>query len=105
MLTVPSFACRYAVMPTRGQAVSLPAVTGDEWIERFAERALTAPPSREEIGALLALAGVAAHASERTAAPLACWIAGRSALPLRELTELATQVAEQSGGKAGDQPD
>jgi hypothetical protein len=83
-------------------------MTRDQWIERFAEQAQTAAPSSEEIEALLALAGVAAHASERTAAPLACWIAGRSTLSLRELSTLATQVGaardedEQARDRGGD---
>lgn len=41
---------------------------------------------------LLNLAGVAAHASARTAAPIACWLAGRSDLSMDELTEAARRV-------------
>jgi molybdopterin-dependent oxidoreductase alpha subunit len=37
------------------------------------------------------VAGMAAHASERTAAPLACWIAGRSSLTLPELLQAARE--------------
>ena len=33
-----------------------------------------APPSEADIGVLLELAGTAAHASERTAAPSSCWL-------------------------------
>ena len=36
------------------------------------------PPSDEETAALLALAGVAAHSSERVAAPIAAWLAARA---------------------------
>ena len=53
-------------------------MTRDEWIAAFAREAGVERPSPEEIRELLALAGSAAHASERTAAPIACWIAGRS---------------------------
>lgn len=49
-------------------------------------------PSPEEIRELLELAGTAAHASERTAAPLACWIAGRAGLSLQELRAIAERV-------------
>jgi hypothetical protein len=64
-------------------------MTRDEWIAAFARQAGVQQPSVQEIRDLLELAGTAAHSSERTAAPLACWIAGRSELPLGELMELA----------------
>lgn len=50
-------------------------------------------PSVEEIRELLDLAGTAAHASERTAAPLACWIAGQSGLSPAELRVVAERIA------------
>jgi hypothetical protein len=65
----------------------------DEWLADFCERLGLEPPSKEEVVALLDLAATAAHASERTAAPLACWIAGRSARPLGDLCEIAEEVA------------
>ena len=49
-------------------------------------------PSPEEVRELLELAGTAAHASERTAAPLACWIAGQAGLSLQELRAIAERV-------------
>jgi hypothetical protein len=67
-------------------------VTRDEWIAAFASEAGVEQPSPEEVRGLLELAGTAAHASERTAAPLACWIAGRSGISLRELHEIAERV-------------
>ena len=69
----------------------------DEWIDSFAAAAGVERPSEEEVTALLALAGVAAHASERTAAPIACWIAGRSGLSLAELQRLADAVGDSTG--------
>jgi len=68
-------------------------MTRDEWIAAFAREAGLDAPSPEDIDALLALAATAAHASERTAAPLACWIAGRSGRPLAELQASAERVA------------
>jgi hypothetical protein len=65
----------------------------DEWIAAFAREAGVNAPSVLEIGELLDLAGTAAHASERTAAPLACWIAGRSGRSLEELRAAAERVA------------
>jgi hypothetical protein len=69
-------------------------VTRDEWIARFAAESGVERPSVEEIRELLDLAGTAAHASERTAAPLACWMAGRADLPLPELLAAARRVSE-----------
>jgi hypothetical protein len=65
----------------------------DEWLADFCERLGLEPPSKEEVVALLDLAATAAHASERTTAPLACWIAGRSGRPPGELGEIAEEVA------------
>jgi hypothetical protein len=52
--------------------------TAAQWIAAFAERLGTEPPDPETVELLLELAGVAAHASERTAAPIACWLAGQT---------------------------
>lgn len=64
----------------------------DEWVQAFARRLDLEPPSYEEIDDLLGLAATAAHASERTAAPLACWLGGRSGKSLRELRDLAEGI-------------
>lgn len=69
-------------------------MTRDEWIAAFAREAGVERPSTEEIRDLLALAGTAAHASERTAAPIACWIAGRSELSLDELSAAAERIGQ-----------
>ncbi len=50
-------------------------MTGQEWIERFATTLGVPAPSAEQVDQILRLAGEAAHASERTAAPVACWLA------------------------------
>jgi hypothetical protein len=72
-------------------------VTRDQWIASFAREAGTSPPSIEEVRELLDLAGTAAHASERTAAPLACWIAGRSGITLEQLREIAERMGSDEG--------
>jgi len=46
-----------------------------EWIDRFAAELGTQAPSAEQWSVLLDLAGVAAHSSERVAAPVSCWVA------------------------------
>ncbi|HXD55141.1 MAG TPA: DUF6457 domain-containing protein [Solirubrobacteraceae bacterium] len=68
-------------------------MTRDEWIEAFSREAGVERPTVEEIRELLELAGTAAHASERTAAPIACWIAGRSGMSLQELSAAAERIA------------
>jgi Domain of unknown function (DUF6457) len=74
-------------------------MTRDQWIAAFARQAGVEAPSPQEIRELLDLAGTAAHASERTAAPLACWIAGRAGLSLGELREIADGVSDQPAGE------
>ena len=67
-------------------------MTGKEWLERFAGLMGTETPTDGEIDALLDLAATAAHSSERIAAPIACYMAGRSERSLEDLQELARQV-------------
>lgn len=54
--------------------------TPTEWIAAFADRLGVPAPDDATIAVLLDLAGVAAHASARTAAPIACWLVGRAAV-------------------------
>ncbi|MET0728350.1 MAG: DUF6457 domain-containing protein [Acidimicrobiales bacterium] len=49
-----------------------------EWISAFATRLGVEAPDAAAVEVLLELAGVAAHASARTAAPIACWLVGQS---------------------------
>ncbi len=72
-------------------------VTRDEWIAAFAREAGVQRPSPQEVRELLELAASAAHASERTSAPLACWIAGRSELSLEQLGAIAERVGDPTG--------
>jgi hypothetical protein len=68
-------------------------MTASEFLEAFATEAGTLVPNAEEIDVLLELAGIAAHASERLAAPIACWIGGASGLPASALLAAAQRVA------------
>jgi hypothetical protein len=68
-------------------------MTAAEWIRAFCEEIGAPPPTGEETDAILRLAAVAAHASERTAAPVACWVAGRVGRPLAELEQVAKDVS------------
>lgn len=67
-------------------------MTRDEWVAAFAARLGVEPPDAATVDTLLALAGDAAHASERTAAPLACWLAGRAGTDPAEARRLAADV-------------
>ncbi len=53
-----------------------------EWIAVYAEQLGIEPPTADELKGILDLAAEAAHASERVAAPVACWLAGRVGLDL-----------------------
>jgi hypothetical protein len=66
----------------------------NEWIEGFARELEVEPPTEKEVEEILDLAAIAAHASERTAAPVACWIGGRVGRPLDELIG----AAKRAGG-------
>ena len=51
-------------------------MTREEWLAAFAARLGVEPPDEATVDLLLRLAGAAAHGSERTAAPIACWLLG-----------------------------
>jgi hypothetical protein len=53
-------------------------MTRDEWIDRFARELGIDPPDADTVEVLLAVAAEAAHSSERTAAPIACYLVGRA---------------------------
>jgi hypothetical protein len=55
-------------------------MTATEWIAEFAAKLGIDPPDQATVEELLALAGDAAHASERIAAPIACFLVGRSGI-------------------------
>lgn len=67
-------------------------MNAEEWTAAFAVALEAEPPSPEEIDRVLKLAAVAAHSSERIAAPVACWIAGRRGLDLDEAREIADGI-------------
>ena len=54
-----------------------------EWIDRFAAEVGAEPPTKDEFNTMLDLAAVAAHDSERVAAPVACWVAANCPSPAR----------------------
>ena len=68
-------------------------MTADEWIRAFADGIGVTAPSQEEMDEILRLAGVAAHASERIAAPIACYLLGTSGRSLGEGLAAAEGIA------------
>jgi Domain of unknown function (DUF6457) len=69
-------------------------MTRDEWIDAFAVELGVAPPSPDQVEQLLKLASVAAHSSERPAAPVACWVAGVSGVGADRFLAAAERVNE-----------
>ena len=66
------------------------------WLDRYAAALGSPPVSDEDVESLLALAGIAAHASERTAAPISCFLAARSGVPIAEALAAARDLAAET---------
>jgi hypothetical protein len=66
-----------------------------EWIDSFAARLGVAAPDDDTMQVLLALAGEAAHASERIAAPIACYLVGLAGADPAEALATAKAVAPE----------
>ena len=79
-------------MATAAESTSADSSAAD-WAREFAAALGTAPPTDEEIDDLLAIAGIAAHASERTAAPLPTWLVGRAGTSPEEARSTAARLA------------
>lgn len=71
-------------------------MTGKEWIRELATRLNVEPPSEETVSALLELAGVAAHSSERTAAPIACYLVAKAGVDPEKALRLARPIAPEA---------
>lgn len=69
-------------------------MTAEEWIEAFAAALGAGAPDARTQEVLLELAGVAAHSSERIAAPIACFLAGEAGIDPDAALELAREVAD-----------
>ena len=65
-----------------------------DWLAAYAEKLGTKPLSKEEFKAILDVAAEAAHASERVAAPAACWVAARAGVDLDEALRAARELGE-----------
>lgn len=67
-------------------------MSAKDWIARFAASLGIDAPDDGTIETLLALAGDAAHASERVAAPIACWLAARAGVEPETARRVAAAV-------------
>jgi hypothetical protein len=76
-------------------------VTGREWITAYASELGVAPPDDATIETLLGIAGVAAHASERTAAPISCYLIGKAGIDLAKAQSVAAALAQTKGDREG----
>lgn len=68
--------------------------TGREWVARFAAATGQSDLTDADVEALLDLAGVAAHSSERLAAPLACFLVGRAGMAPQAALDLARSLVD-----------
>jgi hypothetical protein len=68
-------------------------MTAEQFIEAFAAALGRPAPTEAEFETVLKLASVAAHASERKAAPVACWLAAQTDLTLDEALVLAQELS------------
>lgn len=66
--------------------------TATDWLAAYSERLGLPAPTQQELDTLLELAGVAAHRSERIAAPIACWLVGRTDLTPDDALALAKEI-------------
>jgi len=64
-------------------------LTAEQWVAHFAEALGRPMPEAAEIDEILALASVAAHASERRAAPVACWLAASAGVSPERARDIA----------------
>lgn len=75
----------------------MPTVTAQQFLDALAAEVGVPAPTASEFDTLLAVAAVAAHGSERLAAPLACWMGGASGMPAGDLLAAAQRVADRVG--------
>jgi hypothetical protein len=68
-------------------------LTAEDWLTAFAEEIGVPAPNREQMDEILRLAAVAAHASERIAAPIACYLTGTAGRSLEDAIAVAEGLA------------
>lgn len=76
-------------------------MNANEWIASYARSLGVEAPSNDEFKAILDLAAEAAHASERVAAPVACWVSARAGASLEQSLAVARALGEESSPAGG----
>jgi hypothetical protein len=76
--------------------------TAYEWVVRFCEELGTPAPDHADFNALLGLSSIAAHASERKAAPVSCWVAARAGVTPAEAIAAARRISGDPPGAPAD---
>jgi hypothetical protein len=76
---------------------TLAVMNAKEWLAAYAERLGTDPPTAAELKGILDLAAEAAHASERIAAPAACWLSAKAGRSLEESLAAAQGIPQPPG--------
>jgi hypothetical protein len=77
-------------------------MNAQSWISTYAERLGTDAPTRDEFETILELAAEAAHSSERVAAPVACWVAAKAGLELKDALAAARAISEAAPPSSGE---
>jgi len=67
-------------------------MNANDWLAAYAEKLGVPAPTKEELEAVLDLAGEAAHSSHRIAAPVATWLAGKAGIDLDQAMRYAEEV-------------
>lgn len=73
------------------------ATDASQWLDRYAAALGIDPPTEDEQVALLEIAATAAHASDRLAAPISCWLAAKSGRPVTVGLAAAETLAAELG--------
>ena len=67
----------------------------NDWLAAYAAKLGVPAPTKQELQQVLDLAGEAAHSSQRVAAPVATWLAGKAGLDLDEAMRYAEEVGPE----------
>lgn len=72
-------------------------MTAKEWFTELAAILGVEPPTGDEVRDLLALAGEAAHSSERIAAPITCWLIARAGISPADALKKVEEWKKEQG--------
>jgi len=73
-----------------------------DWLAAYADKLGVPPVTKQELEAVLDLAGEAAHRSQRIAAPVACWLAARAGVDLEQALRIARETGTAPEGDGAD---